>query len=87
MCFSFFKVVEALETDDLSFADFEKHFLNTVEQFPDSEAVPAKIRNLFDIWDTDKNGVVTEDEVKAAVEPSAQIFAEEAKDLISGVFH
>jgi len=80
-------MVEALEIDELSLEDFDKYFLNTVEQFPDSEAVAAKIRKLFYIWDTDKNGVVTEDEVKAAVEPSAQIFAEEAKDLISGVFH
>jgi len=80
-------VVEALETDDLSFADFEKHFLNTVEQFPDSEAVAANIRNLFYVWDTDKNGVVTKDEVKAAGEPPAQIFVEKAKDLIADLFH
>jgi len=80
-------MVEALEIDELSLEDFDKYFLNTVEQFPDSEAVAAKIRKFFYIWDTDKNGVVTKDEVKAAVEPSAQIFAEEAKDLIAGVFH
>ena len=80
-------MVEALEIDELSLADFEKYFLNTVEQFPDSEAVAANIRKLLYDLDDDKNGVVTEDEVKAAVEPSAQIFAEEAKDLIAGLFH
>jgi len=80
-------MVEALEIDELRLADVDKYFLNTVEQFADGETVASKIRKLFYELDTDKNGVVTEDEVKAAVEPSAQIFAEEAKDLIAGVFH
>ena len=87
MCVSFFKMVEALEIDELSLEDFDKYFLNTVEQFTDGETVAANIRKLLYELDTDKNGVVTKDEVKAAVEPVAQIFAEEAQDLIAGLFH
>jgi len=80
-------MVEALEIDELSLEDFDKYFLNTVEQFTDGETVAANIRKLLYELDTDKNGVVTKDEVKAAVEPVAQIFAEEAQDLIAGLFH
>ena len=83
----FFKMVEALEIDELSLEDFDKYFLNTVEQFTDGETVAAKIRKLFYELDTDKNAVVTKDEVKAAVEPVVQIFAQEAQHLIAGLFH
>ena len=80
-------MVEAVEVDQLNREDFKNHFLKTVKQFPESEAIAAQLLELFDKLDTDESGVVTKEEVKAAVEALTQIFAEQAKDLVAGLLH
>merc|ERR550534_3094454 len=61
------------------------HRLNTVKQFPESEAIVAQLLELFDKLDTNESGVVTKEEVKAAVEELTQIFAQQAKDLMAEI--
>jgi len=80
-------MVEAVEVDQLNREDFKNHFLNTVKQFPESEAIVAQLLELFDKLDTNESGVVTKEEVKAAVEALTQIFAKQAKDLMAGLLH
>ena len=81
----FSKMVEAVEVDQLNREDFKNHFLNTVKQFPESEAIVAQLLELFDKLDTNESGVVTKEEVKAAVEELTQIFAKQAKDLMAEI--
>jgi len=78
-------MVEAVEVDQLNREDFKNHFLNTVKQFPESEAIVAQLLELFDKLDTNESGVVTKEEVKAAVEELTQIFAQQAKDLMAEI--
>jgi len=80
-------MVEAVEVDQLNREDFKNYFLSTVKQFPESEPIAAQLLELFDKLDTDESGVVTKEEVKAAVEALTQIFAEQAKDLMAGLLH